>query len=82
MHSIRLPDGFVINDQTDINRDIWRADAALIASALCSTPDKDYIWWKGEFPSFDKCARSYIDLKERMLVTIQASPALLSIDTI
>ena len=66
--SIKLRDGTVINEPDNLNRGIWLADAGAIVSALCVSPDKDPVWWKWEFSSFNKETAEYDNL---VAVTVQ-----------
>jgi hypothetical protein len=51
--SFRYGDGFVINDETDIGRSIWVADAAAIAASFCDEPQRTWEWFKSKYPEKD-----------------------------
>ena len=79
LFTIELRDGTIINDLAEINKGMWLIDAALVASAMCDEPDREPIWWKSEFPTFDKNNVAYENLVSKLLEEIKASPEVVSV---
>jgi hypothetical protein len=36
------------------------ANAAVLAACFCRDPDRDWSWWKADYPRHDKVSESYL----------------------
>lgn len=72
LYSFQFNDGFVIND--DREHIIGFSDAAAIAACFCKEPGKDSLWWKVEYPAYDKESEEYQAVSDRLLAKLIQSP--------
>ena len=71
-NSFEFPDGFILNDESDINKEIWLADAGEIIAAFCRDPSKDWSWFKSAYPGHDKEDEAYLSLHRSMINKLKA----------
>lgn len=64
-------DGFVINDDSDINKEMWIADAAFVAAAFCRAPDEDAAWWKREYWAHPKEGPAFTAVRSALLAKLR-----------
>ena len=73
-NSLEFNDGFIINDSREPDKEMWLADAAVIAAAFCTEVDKDWRFFKRENPAYPKESHEYVATYERLLNQIRTSP--------
>lgn len=58
-YQIVFSEGITVYEEGNLDRHIWTADAAIIASSLCHSPRENPIWWKGEYAAFPQEAPTF-----------------------
>ena len=71
-NTFEFPDGFILNDPSDINKEIWLADASEIIAAFCPDASKDPAWFKSVYPAHGRDDEAFLSLRGRMLVELKA----------
>ena len=77
--TIRLNDGFLINDEADLTRTIGYEMACSVGAAICEDPDQEPEWWKWKRLSREFESDKYEEAHRKILDEIVQHPDVLEI---
>ena len=79
-YHIKFNDSFEINSLEDRQTDMWLADAATIAAAVCTEIDQDFLWFKAHYHAYKKDSDEFLLMFSDLLDKVRRCPEVMSVE--